>query len=189
MLPPIHLACSNNELQPAMTYVKIENGWATATDAHIAVQMELKSFSELRSEDIDRLNGKFIHKDIWKILMDAHFLTVSEFDSNLITYVKNGVRAVYDISCDVKFPNLKGVLKTALDKGYEPRQIFGIAPKYIPVIQKIFACSQLFFRSYKGGPMPGYGPFVIFAPEIENAYALLMAVEPRKDNAKLNFQI
>jgi hypothetical protein len=65
-LPPMHLACDNCKLRDALNYVYINNGIATATNAHIMVRVKLDQY--MREDVLAALDGKVIHMETWKAL-------------------------------------------------------------------------------------------------------------------------
>src|SRR5687768_2247682 len=77
-LPPLHLACSDDELQPALQHIEIVDGIATATNSHVIAQLNLKQYSKLDDDTIRLMNGKLIHRDVWEAIEDADIIEVKE---------------------------------------------------------------------------------------------------------------
>lgn len=76
-LKPLHLACANDDLRPNMFLIEIKNGIASATNGSIVIKTELSQTSLLTPEEIEILNDKYIHKEVWKEIYKCEFL---EFD-------------------------------------------------------------------------------------------------------------
>lgn len=56
----LHEACADDALRPVMMCVHFMNGFACASDAHIAVRQSLEYHSIINPELLD---GKSLHKD------------------------------------------------------------------------------------------------------------------------------
>src|SRR3954469_10230124 len=95
MLPSIHLACSDDELRPALQMVEIIDGIATACNGNIIARMNLGAYSKLDDETIKKLNGKLIHRDVWESIQDADIITI---DADNLHMDKGGIKATFDIS-------------------------------------------------------------------------------------------
>lgn len=63
-------ACdTNNENRPCLEYIIFDHGYAYATDAHILAKVNLRTLTGLEEEEVNKLNGFCIHKDMYKILV------------------------------------------------------------------------------------------------------------------------
>ena len=65
----LHKACANDEFRPAMHYICFRNGYAYATDGHIAVRASLDAICALSEEERNKLNGYLIHKKQYEMLL------------------------------------------------------------------------------------------------------------------------
>lgn len=74
----LHKACANDDLRPAMHYICFKDGYAYATDAHIAVRARLSDICALRDEDIAKLNGYLIHKNQYEMLLKYSTIEIGE---------------------------------------------------------------------------------------------------------------
>ena len=80
----LHKACANDDLRPAMHYVCFKDGYAYATDAHIAVRARLSDICALSDEDIAKLNGHLIHKSQYEMLLKYSTIEIGEGTITLI---------------------------------------------------------------------------------------------------------
>jgi len=64
----LNLVCGNDDLRPVLQYVSFQNGSAICTNAHVLVKRSLK-LDGFTDEEIEQMNGKFIHKDTYKHLL------------------------------------------------------------------------------------------------------------------------
>ena len=80
----LHKACANDDIRPAMHYVCFKNGYAYATDAHIAVRANLHDISALSDDDIAKLNGHLIHKSQYEQLLKYSSIEIGDGTITLI---------------------------------------------------------------------------------------------------------
>lgn len=146
-LPPIHLACTDNELRPALQHIHILDGIATATDGRLLVQINLQEHSKLKPDDLSFLDNLFIHMDIWSAIMNAEVL---EIDSERIVCTKGGAVAEYSLKqpAEISFPEYKGLLKDIRIAATRQTDAFAISPKEMARIGKCLESSSLFFDFY-----------------------------------------
>lgn len=71
----LHESCGDDDLRPILMCVHFANGYAYATNGHIIVKQSLKYHSIL---DPERLNGKSIHKDNYKAVMQFETCTCDD---------------------------------------------------------------------------------------------------------------
>lgn len=80
----LHKACANDDFRPAMHYICFKDGYAYATDAHIAVRANLHHISALSDEDIAKLNGHLIHKSQYEMLLKYSTIEIGDGTITLI---------------------------------------------------------------------------------------------------------
>ena len=105
----LHQACANDGFRPAMEHIQFKNGYAYASDAHIAIKAALSSISALSQEDIDKLNGHYIHSSQWPLLLKYSNIEVGE---GVITLKgDNGAKTVITLRDGVegitKYPDIE----------------------------------------------------------------------------------
>lgn len=181
-LPPLHLACSNDDRRPAMNCVWINAGIAYATNAHVLAVFDLKG-STLSKDNIEYLHGKLIDKNVWKLLCKSHIKEVTKTG-----IVVNGEYATIEYGfCDpdMKYPNVILVLNEHLSKLLEPISIFGFDPKLLKIAADIIGGTRLIYHRYgKSG-----GTFVRKADSEEKLFVLIMPLSYSDDDAsKFNFK-
>ena len=180
-LPPIHLACSEDELRPAMQHIEILDGIATATNAHIIAKLNLAEYSQLDEETIRQLSGKLIHRDVWESISDADVLTVED---DIIHYEKGSVKADYDIKCSFKFPNHKEIVDSVANSIFDKKSFVCFNPKWIQIASKIFPSESLICRFYEHNEM------MIFFPSGEaKGFLGIMPIKLTQEEAVLDFTL
>lgn len=142
IIPPIHLACSVDDNRISQQYIKIEKGIAYATEGHIMVLVNLKHHSDLAEEVINALDGKYVHMDTWKKIMDAELITLED---NEIVYLYGLTKAKFEIAEDINFPNVKDVLNPILNSDNKSTDRIAFRPKFTDVFNKIFNSGELHF--------------------------------------------
>lgn len=65
----LHKACGKDELRPAFDYIWFHNGYAYATDAHVAVRIPTHEIFTNDKDACKLLDGKLIHRDIWRTMV------------------------------------------------------------------------------------------------------------------------
>lgn len=177
-LLPIHIACSDDENRPNLSLVKIKNGVACATDGTILVKIDLLKTSEkhITPDDIKILNGKCIHKEVWK---EIHKCETLQFDDDGIYCFKNGIKKTFEYNLpDGSIWQDDEIVEDVIQAGEDSKRIMCYNPKLIDKINKIFQHSELCFSFTKGNkgtlvyPYHGCGMFAILMPmeSAENRY-------------------
>ncbi len=87
----IYEACSDDELRPIMMCVHFINGFAYASEGHIAVKQSLEYHSIINPEV---LNGKSIHRDNFKNIMQFEIAECTE--SGVVCKDSDGRTALFD---------------------------------------------------------------------------------------------
>lgn len=180
-LPPLHLACSDDELRPALQHIEIKKGIATATNAHIIAQMNLNEYSELEEETIKKLDGKLIHRDLWELILDAEIITV---EGDVLHYIKGGVRADVNISTDFKFPDHKVIIKAVANSIFDKKSFVCFNPKLIQIAAKIFPSENLICRFYENNEM-----MVFFPSGDAKGFVGVMPMKITEEEAVIDFSL
>jgi hypothetical protein len=146
-LPPMHLVCSTDELMQNMQCVHIQKGIATATDANCLVRFNLNGY--LSEESLQAMEGKLIHKGLWKLMCSVNSFWVRADDKGVyITLGRNAV--VHGKYEDEKYPNYAAILNDLLEaKHLEAKQSISmnvrILNKIATVLGTAGVCSQYNF--------------------------------------------
>jgi hypothetical protein len=181
ILPPLHLATSDDELRPALMHIEIKKGIATATNAHIIAQLNLAEYSDLTEECIKKLNGKLIHRDIWLSIIDAEVIEVTD---DTLHYEKGGVRADVDISCTYKFPNHKAIIDAVANSIFDKKSFIAFNPEYIAIAKKIFPSENLIMRFYENNEM-----MLLFPSGDAKGFVGIMPLKITEEEAVIDFTL
>ena len=65
----MHLACKPDPLRPAYGYIQFKDGFAYASDGHIAVKNRIEEISGLNQAEIEALNGKFLQYEFYRDML------------------------------------------------------------------------------------------------------------------------
>lgn len=180
-LPPIHLACSDDELRPALMHIEIIDGIATATNSHIIAQLKLSEYSTLPDDTIRQLSGKLIHRDVWESILDADILEVEE---DVIHYEKGGIKADYNIECSFKFPDHKSIIDSVAKSIFDKKSFVCFNPKWIQIASKIFPSETLICRFYENNEM------MVFFPSGEaKGFMGIMPMKISEEEATIDFSL
>ena len=64
----LHLACGRDHLRPRFSYIEFHDGIAYATDAHVAIRVQLTEVFKCEPEAAELLTGYRIHANVWRML-------------------------------------------------------------------------------------------------------------------------
>jgi hypothetical protein len=180
-LPPIHLACTDDELRPGLQLVEVIDGIATATNGNIIARMNLGAYSKLEEETIKKLNGKLIHRDVWESIMDADILTV---DGDSIHMDKGGIKATFDIATDLKFPDHHRIIQAVANSLFGDKTFVCFNPKHIAIAAKLFPSENLICRFYENHEM-----MVFFPSGDAKGFMGIMPMEITAEEATMDFSL
>lgn len=179
--PPLHLAASEDELRPALNHIEVVDGIATATNGCILAQLNLSKYSTLPDDTIRQLSGKMIHKDVWKIICDADLI---EVNGDIIHYEKGGIKADYNIFCDLKFPDHKGLVNAVANSKFDRKSFVCFNPEWIKIASKIFPSENLICRFYENNDM------MVFFPSGEaKGFVGIMPMKITEKEAVIDFSL
>ena len=134
----LHKACANDDIRPSMQYICFKDGYAYATDAHIAVRASLQAICALSDEETAKLNGYLIHKSQYEMLLKYSTIEIGEGTitliypeskaSNTIKLVKlampgDGEEVLKDNA--IRYPDVDKIINDDLSK--EPLQQVGFS--------------------------------------------------------------
>lgn len=180
-LPPIHLACSDDELRPALQLVEVIDGIATACNGNIIARMNLGAYSKLDDTIIQQLNGKLIHRDVWETLVDADIITV---EGDNIHMDKGGIKAMFDISTDLKFPDHDKIVSAVAKSMFDKKSFVCFNPKFIAVAAKLFPSENLICRFYENNDM-----MVFFPSGDAKGFMGIMPMDISEEEATMDFSL
>jgi hypothetical protein len=184
-LPPIHVACSDDELQHSLMHVEVLDGIATATNGYLIVRLNLAEHSSLDDVTLKKLSGRYIHRDIWHLLHDAENIFFSD-QEDVITYIKGGVQAEIRLKTDVEinYPNYQALINKIANTRYDSKTFVAFNPEWITVAKKIFNTSSLIMRFYEQEHM-----FTIFPGGDAKAFMGVMPNMITEEDAVFDFSL
>jgi hypothetical protein len=185
-LPPIHIACSDDELRPSMMHVEVLDGIATATNGMLIVRLNLSEHSSLDDVTIKKLSGRYIHRDIWNLLHSADLIFFKEDEDNVITYSKGGVSAeiMLKTELEIKFPDYGGIVNRIANTKFDKKSFIAFDPEWISIAKKIFSTSALIMRFYEQEQM-----FTIFPGGDAKAFMGIMPMMITEEDAVFDFSL
>lgn len=145
-MPPIHLACGNDDLRLSLNHIQIKDGHAVATNAHALARCPLDYFIE-SDELISKLDGKYILAKHWKAIfkninkedvfnadVEDDFLRVRSKDSSdiMIKLVTED-----EMSGIGKYPQWEKLWNELIETEKTPISYIGINPRLIDTVYKI----------------------------------------------------
>ena len=74
----LHKACADDDLRPVMNHVFFKNGYAYATNAHIAVKAKLEDICNFPPYQIEMLEGYLLHRKHYEMILKADFAQVEK---------------------------------------------------------------------------------------------------------------
>lgn len=150
----LHKACANDDFRPAMHYVCFKDGYAYATDAHIAVRANLHAISALSDDDIAKLNGHLIHKSQYEQLLKYSAIEIGDGTITLIDpeskarttiqlfkLAESAEEVEESKGLAIRYPNVDAVIDS--DRSEEPLQQVGFN---IVLLNKIAAAMGITSR-------------------------------------------
>lgn len=108
----LHKACADDERRPAFSYVYFKNGYAYATNAHIAVRAKIEDISNIDPIDIEALNGKALHYKQFELLLKHDSMEVEGNDIKMLN-IGDNLTTTITLRDDIVFPNVDKVLEDA----------------------------------------------------------------------------
>lgn len=181
ILPPIHLACSDDDLQPALQHIEIIDGIATATNAWVIARLNLAEYSKLPEEAIKALNGKLIHKDVWESIQNADLIEVKD---DMLHVEMGGIKADYNIACDLKFPDHHSLIQAVANSLFDKKSFACFNPKHIALASKLFPSEKLICRFYENNDM------MVFFPSGEaKGFFGIMPMKITEEEATIDFSL
>jgi hypothetical protein len=166
---PMDLACADDDLRPALNCVHFVNGFAYATNGKILAKQSLE-YSNI--EQVEKLEGKSIHKDSYKQIMKFQYASAD--DSMIVCIDENGRKAEFFYAHINEIPDFE---KQLPDDQTKAVSFIGINPEFITIAGKILHGSK------SGVKLDFYGVdkgIVMTTMEYDNqlVYAMPILLEP-----------
>lgn len=169
LLKPIHLACMDDDMRPNYKLIEIKNNIAMATNGHFLVSYDISGGNSLLEADqIEKLNEKYIHMEVWKEIHKCDSLEV--LDDALICH-KDGIKKIFEYSQpNGEFFKMENVVIECKLQGEVERGMVSYNPKFIEVLRKIFQSEMMHF-SFSGNKGT-----IVFPDEYSGIFAILMPI-------------
>lgn len=168
LFKPLHLACGNNEENPSTMLIGIKKNIATASNGNLLVKLDLTKTTAVSADDLQILNGKYIHKDTWK---EIHKCDELEFEEKAIHCYKNGVkRTFYYEKANMELWDNDSVV-TVKEEGEEKKRVICHSASQLEIVHHVFQEDSLnmSFSPKRHGtviwPTTDSGMFAILKPE------------------------
>lgn len=125
-LSKLHLACSTDELRPMMQVIYFKDGKIYATNGWVLIRQDI-SVHSIDPSDHPNLEGKFIHKDIFRDIIKH---PVAKFNQdNIEVTTKAGEKIIFNYyKAEEKFPDADSIVDkheiNAIDEiSFNPAQL------------------------------------------------------------------
>lgn len=128
---PLHLACSDDDLRPALGSVYFIDGYAYASNGYMIVKQTINYHTVINPEN---LNGKTIHRDSFKQIMDFGYATAEE--DGISCKDDDGREAFFpysQISSPTDFASIMPPIKLV------EKSVIGLTPKFLAVAAKVLS--------------------------------------------------
>lgn len=138
----LNLVCGADDLRPVLQYIAFENGCAICTNAHVLVKRSLK-LDGFTDEEIEQMNGKFVHKDTYKDLLRYDWVEVKD---GAFHCTKGKLNAIVSFnSSEGLYPNWRAVIPVG-----ETTEIgeIGIGAQNLKLIMSIASDANTRFKFY-----------------------------------------
>lgn len=184
-LPPIHLACSDDEMRHSLMHVEVLDGIATATNGFILVRVNLLEHSLLDETVLQKLSGMYIHRDIWELLHNADNIFYGD-NADIITYIKGGVEAQIHLKGEkeVEYPDYQSIINKIANSKFDKKSFIAFNPEWFTIAKKIFSTQSLVMRFYQQEAM-----YTIFPSGDAKAFMGIMPNMIDEEDAVFDFSL
>ena len=133
---PLYLACGlDDKIRTSLHYIMFKDGYAYATNSYILVRAKLEDISNFDEEDINKLDGFYIHAQSFKAIQKSKGGVVIEEGQIRVRGEEYDV--VYPLkdklSC-VRFPDCESVLNKDAVAEVTLQVEFGLNDRYLAIL-------------------------------------------------------
>lgn len=143
----MHLACSNDKFRPERNCVYFSNGFAYATDGYILARNRISEISGLDEEEIEALNGKFLHAGFYKDMLKYDNIRIAD---DGIECSRGNDKAFFYFSTFGEYPDAEKALQRALSAQTTPLPQVGFDMKLMQLLNKALYKSDQCTATFKG---------------------------------------
>lgn len=136
---PLWKACGlNDEIRVPLHYISFAHGYAYATNSYILVKARLTDISDFDEMDLSLLDGKFIHANNFKRIVQSKGQINIKGDS--IEVVEENYTVNYPLVKGIRFPDCEKVMVG--DDGFTPRKHFGMRTEHLHTLGEVLGCRE-----------------------------------------------
>ena len=147
---PLWKACGfHDDFRTGLHYISFANGYAYATDSHILVRARLTDISNFDEQDLSLLDGKFIHGNFFKEIVNCRGNVTITADA--IVVERNECKISYPLKTGIGFPKCEGVLV-----GYDVTEVkmeFGIKARLLNTLSEVMGADYGIGMTWKSNHM------------------------------------
>lgn len=145
----MHLACKPDPLRPAYGYIQFKDGFAYASDGHIAVKNRIEEISGLNPAEIEALDGKFLQSEFYRDMLKYEEILIAEDGIEC----KNGEDRVFFYFSTVENPiDIKKVIDEHLTMPERSVETISLNMKYLMDLSKaMYECESCTFTFHGEG--------------------------------------
>lgn len=126
----MHLCCGGSLHYAGLDCILFKNGFAYASNEHIAIKNGISEISNFDPDEIEILDGKAIKGKIYSELLKEHAVNINASGFHCFT---KGVEKHYPFSVPGKVPDIERVFT---ETGLEPLDVVGLNPVLLETLQK-----------------------------------------------------
>lgn len=145
----MHLACRPDPQRPAYRYIQFKDGFAYASDGHIAVKNRIEEISGLNPAEIEALDGKFLQSEFYRDMLKYEEILIAEDGIEC----KNGEDRVFFYFSTVEKPiDIKKVIDEHLSMEPMAVEHISLNMKYLMDLSKaMYECESCTFTFHGEG--------------------------------------
>lgn len=147
----MHLACSTDDLRPAMQNIYFKDGFAYASNSQILVRNELTACSTIDEQQLQILDGKLLHYSHYKDILKYNVIEISEEG---IEAIKNGQKAFFYFNTTENYVDAEKVINKALNQTSVQTSQFALNIELLARLKKALCTDGNIKFTYKGEGKP-----------------------------------
>lgn len=117
----LHEICAIDELRESMEYVSFDEGNAVCSEGPIMAVFKIAEISTIGQEQIELLEGKFIHRSAFKEMLKYDEIFI---ESEFIIAKGKGFDIRLPLKSDIKYPDYKHVIARISSKKGSKERIY-----------------------------------------------------------------
>lgn len=167
----LDLACCHDDLRPALQHLFIKDGFVYASNSYVLIANKLTECSTFSEDQIEALNGKYIHYMMFKDMIKCNCPFIDE-DGIIIR--ENGFNKKLYFGVELSYPNVDRLVSDLITLKTIQESDFGLLINFFETIKKCLPQSSNITITPKGGYR-----YVIKSRIVEQeSFAVLMKTTP-----------